>query len=59
MSPPYFFRFSIKSYKTEREWIKDISISCDFLSKNASNLLKALLFVFQLKDRVSVKEIAL
>ena len=30
-----------------------------FLSENTSHLLKALLFLFQLKDRVSVKEIAL
>ena len=36
-----------------------ISISFDFLSENTSRLLKALLFLFQLKDRVSVKEIAL
>ena len=28
-------------------------------SGNTSHLLKALLFLFQLKDRVSVKEIAL
>ena len=59
MSPPTFSGLVLSHIKQKENEFKRFLFHANFLSENTSHLLKALLFLFQLRDRVSVKEIAL